>query len=83
MLDPLYYVGESFGLVGYHTRSNGAPPVPIKDRAKAQWLSWLERRPVTAEVTGSSPVWVVSEILFQFDDTGSQRVFPSDNNLKY
>ena len=25
----------------------------------AQWLSWLERRPVTAEVTGSSPVWVV------------------------
>ena len=26
---------------------------------KAQWLSWLERRPVTAEVTGSSPVWVV------------------------
>ena len=31
----------------------------------AQWLSWLERRPVTAEVTGSSPVWVVySESLF-------------------
>ena len=25
----------------------------------AQWLRWLERRPVTAEVTGSSPVWVV------------------------
>ena len=25
----------------------------------AWWLSWLERRPVTAEVTGSSPVWVV------------------------
>ena len=25
----------------------------------AYWLSWLERRPVTAEVTGSSPVWVV------------------------
>ena len=22
----------------------------------AQWLSWLERRPVTAEVDGSSPV---------------------------
>ena len=22
---------------------------------KAQWLSWLERRPVTAEVEGSSP----------------------------
>ena len=26
----------------------------------AQWLSWLERRPVTAEVTSSSLVWVVS-----------------------
>ena len=25
----------------------------------AQWLSWLERRPVTAEVAGSSPAWVV------------------------
>ena len=25
----------------------------------AQWLSWLERRPVTAEVDGSSPFWVV------------------------
>ena len=25
----------------------------------AQWLSWLERRPVTAEVTSSSLVWVV------------------------
>ena len=26
----------------------------------AQWLSWLERRPVTAKVVGSSPIWVVS-----------------------
>ena len=25
----------------------------------ASWLSWLERRPVTAEVVGSSPIWVV------------------------
>ena len=25
----------------------------------AEWLSWLERRPVTAEVEGSSPFWVV------------------------
>ena len=24
----------------------------------AQWLSWLERRPVTAEAVGSSPIWV-------------------------
>ena len=29
----------------------------------AQWLSWLERRPVTAEVVGSSPIWVVSYCL--------------------
>ena len=26
----------------------------------ASWLSWLERRPVTAEVAGSSPAGVVS-----------------------
>ncbi len=26
---------------------------------QAQWLSWLERRPVTAKVVGSSPIWVV------------------------
>ena len=25
----------------------------------ARWLSWLERRPVTAEVMGSSPIRVV------------------------
>ena len=28
-------------------------------RYMARWLSWLERRPVTAEVVGSSPIWVV------------------------
>ena len=26
----------------------------------ARWLSWLERRPVTAEVVGSSPIRVAS-----------------------
>ena len=31
----------------------------------AQWLSWLERRPVTAEVVGSSPIRVVAD-LFSF-----------------
>ena len=36
-----------------------------KEICKAQWLSWLERRPVTAEVTGSSPVWVVLVIVLQ------------------
>ena len=29
-------------------------------KTMAQWLSWLERRPVTAEVEGSSPFWVVA-----------------------
>ena len=50
----------------------------------AQWLSWLERRPVTAEVTGSSPVWVVNGILAQLGEhlpykqrvTGSSPVGP-------
>ena len=28
----------------------------------AQWLSWLERRPVTAKVVGSSPIWVVEDV---------------------
>lgn len=27
----------------------------------AQWLSWLERRPVTAKVVGSSPIWVAAK----------------------
>ena len=31
----------------------------LGESLKAQWLSWLERRPVTAEVGGSSPPWVV------------------------
>ena len=41
-------------------------------KVMAQWLSWLERRPVTAEVTGSSPVWVVDPkgLLF-IENTGS------------
>ncbi len=29
----------------------------------AWWLSWLERRPVTAEVVGSSPIQVVKTSL--------------------
>ena len=28
----------------------------------AWWLSWLERRPVTAEVVGSNPIRVVPSI---------------------
>ena len=35
----------------------------------AQWLSWLERRPVTAEVESSSLFWVVRYLVT--DDMGS------------
>ena len=50
----------------------------------AQWLSWLERRPVTAEVVSSSLIWVVSGILAQLGEhlpykqgvTGSSPVGP-------
>ena len=61
---------------------------------KAQWLSWLERRPVTAEVESSSLFWVVfkekkivySGILAQLGEhlpykqrvTGSSPVGPID-----
>ena len=41
----------------------------------AQWLSWLERRPVTAEVTGSSPVWVVDSR----DGIGKMQVYSSQH----
>ena len=50
----------------------------------ARWLSWLERRPVTAEVVGSSPIRVVNGILAQLGEhlpykqrvTGSSPVGP-------
>ena len=50
----------------------------------ARWLSWLERRPVTAEVAGSSPAGVVNGILAQLGEhlpykqrvTGSSPVGP-------
>ena len=50
----------------------------------AQWLSWLERRPVTAEVVSSSLIWVVSGVLAQLGEhlpykqgvTGSSPVGP-------
>ena len=32
--------------------------IPLGARSEAQWRSWLARRPVTAKVAGSSPVWV-------------------------
>lgn len=33
-------------------------PLGVRSTSKAQWRSWLARRPVTAKVAGSSPVWV-------------------------
>ena len=53
----------------------------------AQWLSWLERRPVTAEAVGSSPSWVVRGILAQLGEhlpykqrvTGSSPVGPTNS----
>ena len=38
------------------------------ERYLAWWLSWLERRPVTAKVVGSSPIWVVYGILAQLGE---------------
>ena len=35
----------------------------LKVHKMAQWLSWLERRPVTAKVESSSLFWVVSNEL--------------------
>ena len=32
----------------------------LKEHSLARWLSWLERRPVTAEVVGSNPIRVAS-----------------------
>ena len=34
----------------------------VQNTFMAQWLSWLERRPVTAKVVGSSPIWVVKGV---------------------
>ena len=51
----------------------------------ARWLSWLERRPVTAEVESSSLFWVVYGVLAQLGEhlpykqrvTGSSPVVPT------
>ena len=37
----------------------------------ARWLSWLERRPVTAEVMGSNPIRVVKTFIRRNYITGS------------
>ena len=55
----------------------------------AQWLSWLERRPVTAKVVGSSPIWVVYGVLAQLGEhlpykqrvIGSSPIGPTQRNM--
>ena len=55
----------------------------------AQWLSWLERRPVTAEVESSSLFWVVCGVLAQLGEhlpykqrvIGSSPIGPIDINI--
>ena len=55
---------------------------PQKLREKAQWLSWLERRPVTAEVVGSSPIWVAFERpVFAQSCVGTGLLLYSDREL--
>ena len=44
----------------------------------ARWLSWLERRPVTAEVVGSNPIRVAFLIyLFYTEEVESKKAFSS------
>ena len=37
----------------------------------ARWLSWLERRPVTAEVVGSNPIRVACSESYKIKYMGS------------
>lgn len=41
----------------------------------ARWLSWLERRPVTAEVVGSNPIRVAFLIYFYTEEVESKKGF--------
>ena len=49
--------GQAVKTSPFHGGNTGSIPVGV---IMASWLSWLERRPVTAEVVGSSPIGVVS-----------------------
>ena len=57
--------GQAVKTPPFHGGNRGSNPLGViwlcknVTEGKAQWLSWLERRPVTAEVGGSSPPWVV------------------------
>ena len=47
----------------------------------ASWLSWLERRPVTAEVVGSSPIGVVNMKIRDFHIANSQEFDSYEGDL--
>ena len=54
---------KDFGPLAQLVRAIGSYPIgpgfeSPKVHEMAQWLSWLERRPVTAEVESSSLFWV-------------------------
>ena len=38
----------------------------------ARWFSWLECRPVTAEIVGSSPSWVANASVAQLVEQGTE-----------
>ena len=40
----------------------------------ARWLSWLERRPVTAEVVGSNPIRVAISIIYNLYRGGRKHI---------
>ena len=63
-----------------------SPTTPVSDFL-AQWFSRLERRPVTAEVRGSSPLWVVWALSSAGRapalQAGGHRFEPCSAHLKY
>ena len=48
----------------------------------AQWLNWLERRPVTPEVVGSSPIWVVSILSLEYFNKSRNIAIMNVNSIK-
>ena len=54
LISILFFLYKSPGTT-FPLRENVAVARLLRNPAMARWLSWLERRPVTAEVKGSSP----------------------------
>jgi hypothetical protein len=67
---------SGLGLRPFKAAARVRIPLGVRDGScysKAQWRSWLARRPVTAKVAGSSPVWVA------FRSAGSAPVRPGSS----